>query len=85
METVKTFEKPGSDFEPYVTNMERIYSLQLEKINFMKMRLNNFKVLLKEENDISQKILKMNEMMKDMYENSFHTQSTVMNNFDEEF
>jgi hypothetical protein len=42
--------------------MEKIFALQLEKVNFMKMRLTNFKNLLKEEEDVSTKIMKMNEL-----------------------
>ena len=89
MSNVNTVEKPGSDIELYVTSMEKIYALQLEKINFMKMRMTNFKTLLKEENEISQKIIKMNEMIGSMYENSFQTQSEFsknegMNNLEDE-
>jgi hypothetical protein len=84
MNAINNFSQQGSDIDLYVNTMEKIFSLQLEKVNFMKMRLANFKNLLKEEEDISSKIMKMNEMMTSMYENSFHTESTV-NNILEDF
>jgi|LauGreDrversion4_2_1035121.scaffolds.fasta_scaffold2755844_1 hypothetical protein len=84
MNAINNFSQQGSDIDLYVNTMEKIFSLQLEKVNFMKMRLANFKNILKEEEDISSKIMKMNEMMTSMYENSFHTESTV-NNILEDF
>lgn len=84
MNSINTFSQQGSDIDLYVNTMEKIFSLQLEKINFMKMRLRNFKNLLNEEEDVSNKIMKMNEIMTSMYENSFHTQSTC-NNILEDF
>ena len=80
MANVNSVEKPGSDIESYVNSMEKVYSLQLEKINFMKMRLVNFKNLLKEEMEISQKVIKMNELMGSMYESSFQNQSQFSKN-----
>ncbi len=84
MIALNSFFEQGSDIDLYISSMERIFSLQLEKVNFMKMRLTNFKNLLKEEEEVENKIMKMNEMMTDIYENSFHTQSTV-NNILEDF
>ena len=93
MSNINTVEKPGSDIETYVNSMEKIYTIQQEKINFMKMRLVNFKNMLKEEKEISQRFLKINEMMGSVYENSFNTQSNIskneivnnFNNFEDEF
>ena len=84
MIALNSFLEQGSDIDLYISSMERIFSLQLEKVNFMKMRLTNFKNLLKEEEEVENKIMKMNEMMTDVYENSFQTQSTV-NNILEDF
>jgi hypothetical protein len=84
MNYINTVQTPSSDIELYVNSMEKVYNLQLEKINFMKMRLINFKTLLREENEISQKFLKMSEMMGSMYESSFHTQSNMSKNEQQE-
>ncbi len=75
MNSINIVEKAGSDIENYVNSIEKIYNQQLEKINFMKLRLINFKKLLSEEAEISQKIMKMNEMMESVYGDSF-SQST---------
>jgi len=90
MNLVNEVEKPGSDIEFYVNSMEKVYNQQLEKINFMKTRLINFKYLLKEEEELSQKFLKINEMMGSMMTDSFHcnsqsnySKSEDLNNFDE--
>ncbi len=92
MNLVNEVEKPGSDIEFYVNSMENVFNQQLEKINFMKTRLINFKNLLKEEEDVSQKFLKLNEMMGSMLTDSFHcnsqsnfSKSEDLNNFDEGF
>ena len=42
--------------------MEKIYMQQQEKINYMKTRIVNFKYLLKEEEELSKKFMRMNEM-----------------------
>jgi phosphopantetheine adenylyltransferase len=90
MSLVNEVEKPGSDIEFYVNSMEKVFNQQLEKINFMKNRLINFKNLLKEEEEVSQKFLKLNEMMGSMLTDSFHCNSQSnysknedLNNFDE--
>lgn len=81
--------KAGSDLESFVNNTEIIFNAQLEKINFMKSRLLKFRGLIREENEVSQKILKLNDLMGSIYENSFHTQSEMsknefIQNFEEE-
>ena len=63
MTSLNNVEKAGSDIEKYVNDIESIYNQQLDRINFMKRRLMNFKNLLKEEEEVSQKFLKINEMM----------------------
>ncbi len=83
MSAINSFSQQGSDIDLYVDTMEKIFNLQLEKINFMKMRLTNFKTLLREEEEVSNKIMKMNEVMTSMYENSFDTQRTVNNLLDD--
>jgi len=87
---VNEVEKPGSDIEMYVNSMEIVFNQQLEKINYMKTRLINLKNLLKEENEVSQKFLKLNEMMGSIMADSFHCNSQSnysknddLNNFDE--
>ena len=67
MNNINQVEILGCDIEMYVNSMEKIYNVQLEKINFMKMRLINFKKLLNEEVEISQKFMKMNEMIGSNY------------------
>jgi hypothetical protein len=89
MVLINQVEKPGSDIEIYVNSMEKIFNQQLERINHMKNRLINFKSLLKEEEEISQKFIRLNEMMGGMLENSFNhshsnfSKSDGINHFDE--
>jgi phosphopantetheine adenylyltransferase len=90
MNLVNDVEKPGSDIEFYVHSMEKVYNQQLEKINFMKTRFINLKNLLKEEEELSQKFFKLNEMMGSILTDSFHcnsqsnySKSEDLNNFDE--
>ena len=92
MNLVNEVEKPGSDIEYYVNSTEKVFNQQLEKINFMKTRLINFKNLLKEEEEVSQKFIRLNEMMGSMLTDSFHcnsqsnySKSEDLNNYDEGF
>jgi hypothetical protein len=92
MNLVNEVEKPGSDIESYINSMERVYNQQLEKINFMKTRLVNFKNLLKEEEEVSQRFLRLNEIMGSMMTDSFncnsqsnYSKSEDLTNFDEGF
>lgn len=68
MGMINDVDQPGSDMESYINNLETSYNRQMEKINFMKTRLMNFKQLLKEEELLSQKFVKANEMWNNMYE-----------------
>jgi len=70
--------------------MEKVYNQQLEKINFMKTRLINFKNLLKEEQEVSQRFVRLNEMMGSIMADSFncnsqsnYSKSEDLNNYDE--
>jgi len=70
--------------------MEKVYNQQLEKINFTKTRLINFKNLLKEEQEVSQRFLRLNEMMGSIMTDSFncnsqsnYSKSEDLNNYDE--
>jgi kinesin family protein 2/24 len=80
MAQIHDVEKPGSEIEGYVSNMEKIFNQQIEKITSMKNRLINFKNLLKEEEELSQKFLKIQEFMDSQFGESFHSQSIISKN-----
>jgi hypothetical protein len=79
MAFINEIEKPGSHIESYVNSMEQVYMQQIEKVTYMKTRLLNFKHLLKEEEELSGKILRMNEVYGSAYGDSF-TVGTNCNN-----
>lgn len=60
MELLNEINQPNSNIDLYLDNLETVFNQQVEKINFMKMRINNFKKLLNEESLLSQRIQQQN-------------------------
>ena len=46
-------EKPGSNIEQYTDNLDKILSKEIETIMNLKNRLNNFRILLKDESALA--------------------------------
>lgn len=82
MELLNDVEKPGSDIEAYLTNLEEVFNHEMGKMNFMMTRLKNFQKLLKEEKYMTQKIMKSNETLS-LYESE--SSSKLDPNLQDEF
>lgn len=71
MQCIRELEQPQSDIESYVNTVEKLFTQQIDQITIMRTRLLNFKHLLKEEEQLSNKIMRINEMYGSMYADSF--------------
>jgi hypothetical protein len=66
---------PGSEIQFYINNLELLFTKQSEKLNFMKNRLSKFKQMIKEEEELSRRIVKANEMLDTFYGESIYSAS----------
>jgi hypothetical protein len=70
-----------SDINDYVGNLENIYKQEIEKVTVMLNRLNGFKQLLGEERNLSEQIVKLNEVVGSNQNESEMNIQEVTNNY----
>jgi len=67
MNLINEVDKPGSDIENYVVNLDKILLDKVRKINEIRQRLKKFRIMLKDEEALSAKFINSNDFI-DMYE-----------------
>ena len=67
MNLINEVDKPGSDIENYVVNLDKVLLDKVRKINEIRQRLRKFRIMLKDEEALSAKFINSNEFI-DMYE-----------------
>jgi kinesin family protein 2/24 len=67
MNLINEVDKPGSDIENYVVNLDKILLNKVRKINEIRQRLKKFRIMLKDEEALSAKFINSNDFI-DMYE-----------------
>jgi hypothetical protein len=55
MNLINEVDRPGSDIEHYVVNLEKQLAEKVDKINKLRGRLNKFHILLKDEEALALK------------------------------
>ena len=69
MNLINEVDKPGSDIENYVVNLDKVFLEKVKKINDIRQRLKKFRIMLKDEEALSAKFINSNDFI-DMYEKS---------------
>ena len=69
MNLINEVDKPGSDIENYVINLDKVFFEKVKKINDIRQRLKKFRIMLKDEEALSAKFINSNDFI-DMYEKS---------------
>ena len=67
MNLINEVDKPGSDIENYVVNLDKVLLDKVSKINDTRQRLKKFRIMLKDEEALSAKFINSNDFI-DMYE-----------------
>jgi hypothetical protein len=67
MNLIHDVDKPGSDIEYYVNNLDKILADKAEKINGLRNRLKKFHIMLKDEETLSAKFANSNDVL-DIYD-----------------
>lgn len=67
MNLINEVDKPGSDIENYVVNLDKVLMDKVKKINDIRQRLKKFRIMLKDEEALSAKFINSNDFI-DMYE-----------------
>jgi uncharacterized protein YktA (UPF0223 family) len=84
MMAINEASQSGSDISAYVNTIENCYKQEIEKINFMMTRLNNFKNLLREEQQLADKFARAHEQQQLSVNNSIMLNEEV-NILDDDF
>jgi kinesin family protein 2/24 len=69
MNLINEVDKPGSDIENYVVNLDKVLLDKVKKITDIRQRLKKFRIMLKDEEALSAKFINSNDFI-DMYEKS---------------
>ena len=67
MNLIHEVDKPGSDIEQYVANLDKILEHKAEKVNALRSRLKKFHMMLKDEETLSAKFANSNDVL-DIYD-----------------
>jgi hypothetical protein len=67
MGLINDVDKPGSDIENYVLTLDRLLADKVDKINSLRIKLQKFNVLLKDEEALSSKFNNNNDIL-DVYD-----------------
>ena len=67
MNLINEVDKPGSDIENYVVNLDKVLLDKVSRINDIRQRLKKFRIMLKDEEALSAKFINSNDFI-DMYE-----------------
>lgn len=60
MNLINEVDKPGSDIENYVVNLDKVLLEKVEKISKIRQRLKKFRVMLKDEEALSANFMNNN-------------------------
>ena len=60
MNLINEVDKPGSDIENYVVNLDKVLLEKVEKISKIRQRLKKFRVMLKDEETLSANFMNNN-------------------------
>ncbi len=67
MNLINEVDKPGSDIENYVVNLDKVLLEKMKNINQIRQRLKKFRIMLKDEEAISANFMNSNDFI-DSYE-----------------
>lgn len=67
MNLINEVDKPGSDIENYVVNLDKVLLEKMKNIDQIRQRLKKFRVMLKDEEAISTNFMNSNDFI-DSYE-----------------
>lgn len=67
MNLINEVDKPGSDIENYVVNLDKVLLDKVKKITDIRQRLKKFRIMLKDEEALSAKFINSNDFI-DMYD-----------------
>jgi hypothetical protein len=84
MGLINDVDRPGSDIENYVVSLDKLLADKVEKINSIRLRLNKFHVLLKDEEALSTKFTNNTDVL-DLYDLNNKNFDNIEDDFDEEF
>lgn len=67
MNLINEVDKPGSDIENYVVNLDKVLLEKMKNIDQIRQRLKKFRIMLKDEEAISANFMNSNDFI-DSYE-----------------
>jgi len=67
MNLINEVDKPGSDIENYVSNLDKVLIEKMKNINQIRQRLKKFRIMLKDEEALSANFINNNDFI-DSYE-----------------
>ncbi len=67
MNLINEVDKPGSDIDNYVVNLDKVLLEKMKNISTLRLRLKKFRVMLKDEEAISANFMNNNDFI-DSYE-----------------
>ena len=67
MNLINEVDKPGSDIENYVANLDKVLLEKMKNIGQIRQRLKKFRVMLKDEEALSTNFMNSNDFM-DVYD-----------------
>jgi len=67
MNLINEVDKPGSDIENYVVNLDKVLLEKMKNIDHIRQRLKKFRIMLKDEEAISANFMNSNDFI-DSYE-----------------
>jgi len=78
MNLINEVDKPGSDIDNYVVNLDKVLLEKMKNITIIRQRLKKFRVMLKDEEAISAYFMNTNDFI-DCYEKNEKKNSYDLN------